>query len=328
MIEPLKILNDAIKKVPFVKYALGVAGICAAIAIIRSFGIDNYQSIPILSILIMMGFMILLFVFSMLTKSKDLTIKIAGSILVFTTVIIACLSSILLTLSVFFDIPKPITSYGIFVKDEKTNESIKTNNTEPYKKSDNNKKTGIKKSPTTTKILKQRDTIFSQTTHNGYNQINDSTSVFIYNNANLIFHKIKKKYLPNTQNNNIYYISEPLTNIFYRLYCENKNILNSTEKRIDNKIFEKISRNEIENLSIFYGLKIPTEYEIENAEFGKIINLEKRHVYKQSYGSRYVLALTRLFDASQNSVTLRYRTEPFNDDSYYVNTPILVRLIK
>ncbi|WP_445908611.1 hypothetical protein [Yeosuana sp.] len=116
MNNPFAILKEAIDKVPFVKYALGIAGIAAAVAIIRSFGIDN-SSVPIISILVMLGFMVLLFLFSTLTKSKERPLKIAGYVLVYTTVLITCVSSVLLATSVFFDVPKPIEQYGIFKGD-------------------------------------------------------------------------------------------------------------------------------------------------------------------------------------------------------------------
>jgi hypothetical protein len=60
MNNPFAILKEAIDKVPFVKYALGIAGIAAAVAIIRSFGIDN-SSVPIISILVMLGFIVFIF---------------------------------------------------------------------------------------------------------------------------------------------------------------------------------------------------------------------------------------------------------------------------
>ena len=122
MINHITILREAIIKVPFVKYALGIAGIAAAIEIIKSFGINNYN-VPIISILVMLGFMVLLFVFSALTKSKEKPIKIAGYTLIYTTGLVTCVSSMLLATSVFFDYPKPINSYGIF-KTDNNNENV------------------------------------------------------------------------------------------------------------------------------------------------------------------------------------------------------------
>jgi hypothetical protein len=107
---PFSLLKESITKVPFVKYALGVAGIAAAIAIIKSFGIQN-NHIPIISILIMLGLMVLLFIFSSFTRSVDVNLKRGAYILVYTTIFITCISCFLLASSVFFDFPKPITRY-------------------------------------------------------------------------------------------------------------------------------------------------------------------------------------------------------------------------
>ncbi|MFH6994561.1 hypothetical protein [Flavobacterium sp. FlaQc-48] len=104
---PLVVIKVAIEKVPVTKYALSVAGIVAVIAIIKSFGINNFQ-IPLISILIMIGLMVLLFVFSSLTKSSDKTLQFAGYILVYTVVFISCFSSLLLASCIFFGKPKPL----------------------------------------------------------------------------------------------------------------------------------------------------------------------------------------------------------------------------
>lgn len=122
---PFKTLKAAIKMVPATKYALGVAGIAASAAIIKSFAVENNHNIPIISILLILGFMILLFIFSVMTRSKGRHLKVAGYILIYTTVFIACSSAILLASSVFFDAPKPIKNYSIF-----NNEDIKNQSTD------------------------------------------------------------------------------------------------------------------------------------------------------------------------------------------------------
>jgi hypothetical protein len=119
---PLQTLLKAIEKVPYVKYALGIAGIFAAIAIIKTFGVENFN-IPVISILIMLGLMVLLFIFSRVTNSKDRVVQTGGYILIYTTIAITCLSCFLLASSVFFDYPKPISEYGIFKKDT-TNKNV------------------------------------------------------------------------------------------------------------------------------------------------------------------------------------------------------------
>ncbi len=68
-LEPLKILRGAIKAVPSVKYALGIAGIISVIAIIKSLSI----SFPVAAFgtLIMLILMTLLVVFANLSTYKS-----------------------------------------------------------------------------------------------------------------------------------------------------------------------------------------------------------------------------------------------------------------
>jgi heme/copper-type cytochrome/quinol oxidase subunit 4 len=103
---PLELLKIATQKVPVVKYAMGIVGIAAAIAIIHGLQIGN-TDIPVVSILAMLGLMILLFVFATLTRSSDGTLKMAGYILVYATILLTVASSILLLTSIFIDFPKP-----------------------------------------------------------------------------------------------------------------------------------------------------------------------------------------------------------------------------
>ncbi len=177
MTNPFKILNAAIQKVPFVKYALGVAGVAAAIAIIKSFGIENYSSIPVISILIMLGFMVLLFLFASLTRVNDRPLKIAGYILIYTTVTITCVSSILLASSIFFDRPKPITQYGIFQKD-KIDTSMKKKDTLSVEKNIN-KSDKIATSDTT--ITKPKADTFQKTINSPINPIKAVQQIKIEN---------------------------------------------------------------------------------------------------------------------------------------------------
>ncbi|MDR7208805.1 hypothetical protein [Flavobacterium piscis] len=103
----LEILNQAITKVPFVKYALGIAGVGAAIAIVAMFVTEDAK-VPVISLLIMLGLMVLLFVLARVAKSKEVHIKYAGFILLYFIVAVTCLSCALLITAVFFDFPKPI----------------------------------------------------------------------------------------------------------------------------------------------------------------------------------------------------------------------------
>lgn len=110
---PFIILKAAIKKVPSIKYALGVAGVCAAISIIKLLGINNFI-IPVASICIFLFLMVLLLIFSRIASSKDPAAKKAGNTLMFCTVFIICIGAILFTTSIFFDFPKAIDEYPFF----------------------------------------------------------------------------------------------------------------------------------------------------------------------------------------------------------------------
>jgi len=123
MANPFTILSEAIKNVPFVKYALGIAGIVGALIIIKSLN-ANENIFPLLPILIMLGLMVLLFLFSTMTTSNDKVLKIAGYILVYTVVLITCFSSILLIYNLFFNEQKPINQLGYQKKKDSTTISL------------------------------------------------------------------------------------------------------------------------------------------------------------------------------------------------------------
>lgn len=110
---PFSVLNAAIKKVPFVKYALGVSALSAAISIVKAFKIESY-TIPVTTICIFLLLMLLLFIFSRIATSKDRHPRLGGNILMYSTVFIICASSILFTSSIFFNYPKPISEYPFF----------------------------------------------------------------------------------------------------------------------------------------------------------------------------------------------------------------------
>ena len=77
---PLSILSNAIKAVPAVKYALGVAGIAAAGAIVTTFAGGHSRTAIFLVALVFIG-MILLFLFSNLVTSRSQSAQIAGQVL-------------------------------------------------------------------------------------------------------------------------------------------------------------------------------------------------------------------------------------------------------
>jgi|SoiMetStandDraft_2_1073263.scaffolds.fasta_scaffold936630_1 hypothetical protein len=64
---PLDLLRNAIKKVPAMKYAFGVIALAATIAIIEGLDINNAE-IPVVTFLLVFGFLILIFIFSVLVS--------------------------------------------------------------------------------------------------------------------------------------------------------------------------------------------------------------------------------------------------------------------
>lgn len=102
-INPLDILKQAINKVPVVKYALGVAGIAAAIAIIRTLISD--LRVAVFGIILMLVLMTVLFIFAKVTAIASKEIRLAAIILMWFSLLLTIASASLLFTSVFFDWP-------------------------------------------------------------------------------------------------------------------------------------------------------------------------------------------------------------------------------
>ncbi|MET0646070.1 MAG: toll/interleukin-1 receptor domain-containing protein [Pyrinomonadaceae bacterium] len=102
---PLNLLREAIKAVPAVKYALGVAGIASVISIIAGFNVDF--SVAVLGTVIMFALMTVLVIFSSLARStsslKPLALTLAWSFLVLTIA-----TSVLILLGFFIHWPRPL----------------------------------------------------------------------------------------------------------------------------------------------------------------------------------------------------------------------------
>ena len=120
MANPLLIIKEAISKVPIVKYALAVAGIAAAAAIVKSFQLEGAQKFPIITIMVMLACMILLFLFSTLTRAKDPVLKGCGYVLVVSTVLITCTAAFFLMTSVFFKWPTAIAEIVVTDQNHKS----------------------------------------------------------------------------------------------------------------------------------------------------------------------------------------------------------------
>ena len=87
-IEPIRVLTQAINKVPSVRYALGVAGVAAAAALIVSMIGSTKSGLIIISCTFIA--MILLYVFSLLIASRGYASTIAGLILLYSVILFFC----------------------------------------------------------------------------------------------------------------------------------------------------------------------------------------------------------------------------------------------
>jgi hypothetical protein len=103
---PWAVLQAAVKAVPALKFALGVLGIVAAIAIVRAFGID-FQ-VAVFGTIIMLVLMAALVVFAALTRVKSPQVRAAALVMMWSFLALTILSAALLFTSAFFNLPKPI----------------------------------------------------------------------------------------------------------------------------------------------------------------------------------------------------------------------------
>jgi hypothetical protein len=111
-----QILKAAINKVRVLKYALGILGIGSALAILKTFEIENYK-IPVFSIVIFLILMLFLYLISKIASSKEKHSRNASNFLIYFVTILICVWAAFFTSSVFFDFPKPISNYSIFKQD-------------------------------------------------------------------------------------------------------------------------------------------------------------------------------------------------------------------
>lgn len=102
-ISPFNILKQATSKVPALKYALGVAGIAAAIAIIKTLITD--LRVAIFGIIWMLVLMTVLFIFAKLTSVASREIRLPAIVLLWFSLLLTIASASLLFASVFFDWP-------------------------------------------------------------------------------------------------------------------------------------------------------------------------------------------------------------------------------
>lgn len=100
---PFGLLTAAIRAVPAVKWALGVAGVAAALALSTSF--FGSVSAALLGSLAMIGLMTLLVIFAAMSRLGPL-VKPPALVLTWTVLILTSLSSVLTFSCIFFEWPK------------------------------------------------------------------------------------------------------------------------------------------------------------------------------------------------------------------------------
>lgn len=103
MTNPLKILREATKAVPAVRYALGVSGLAGAIALIFSFGLS--PKVALWGLIAMLFLMALLLVFARLSTLPQGHFLVPALIFLYTTVTLFAFTGIFFFTSVFFKWP-------------------------------------------------------------------------------------------------------------------------------------------------------------------------------------------------------------------------------
>jgi hypothetical protein len=100
---PLSVLRESIKAVPAVKYALGLAGIVAVLAIIRAFGID--YKLAFIGIVVMFFLMAILVIFAKLADLATPIFHVPALVLTWFSLLLLIAVAITLFTSVFFKRP-------------------------------------------------------------------------------------------------------------------------------------------------------------------------------------------------------------------------------
>jgi hypothetical protein len=103
---PMVVLKAAIKAVPSLRYALGIAGIAAVVAIILGLGL--HPQIAVFGTLMVIGVMFILVVFSRYAGSQDSSFKGPATLLVWFFTVVTMAAITLLATSYFLQWPLPL----------------------------------------------------------------------------------------------------------------------------------------------------------------------------------------------------------------------------
>jgi hypothetical protein len=109
-ISAFKILQNAIKEIPALKWALGVAGVASVVAIVAGFQLDI--RIAVFGTMLVIGLMFVLVVFSAIaTHTKSSELRPVALFAAWSFMVLLVTSSFLLMTSYFFSYPRPLESY-------------------------------------------------------------------------------------------------------------------------------------------------------------------------------------------------------------------------
>jgi hypothetical protein len=108
-VAPIQLLKDAIRAVPAVRYALGVAGVASVIAIIAGFQID--YKVAVFGTIIIFGLMFILLIFSGFASSASSNVKPLALTLAWGFVVLTISASLFLLSSYFFQWPRSLEAY-------------------------------------------------------------------------------------------------------------------------------------------------------------------------------------------------------------------------
>ncbi|GEM_PF-5691563 len=110
MLSPLGILREAVKAVPAVRYALGVAGIAAVIAVVAGLKID--LRVAAFGTPIIIGLMYVLLTFSSLAGQRSKrSLRLPALVMAWAFLCLSIMSSTLLATAFFFQWPMDLESY-------------------------------------------------------------------------------------------------------------------------------------------------------------------------------------------------------------------------
>ena len=109
--DPLKGMLEltGISKNPTVQFAIALISIYASVAVIKTIHIE--ADFPVKSILIMLFLMMIIFVFSALTKTRDKVIRFAGYILMFTVVLSTSFLTVASVSAIVFGKPERLAQH-------------------------------------------------------------------------------------------------------------------------------------------------------------------------------------------------------------------------